>query len=481
MQKGMAVRGEFILPKSVFQTKYAGTFANARNLVSGMINRKSADEKAKDLHFVTYEVVQPPMKPSEHMQILQKTGFETVMNRSVENLTNEFLSALLLEWRKDYEYEIDGVIVANDAIYERQSGNPEHAFAFKMVISDQVAEAKVVDVIWEASKDGYLKPRVRIEPIHLGGVNIEYATGFNGKFIEDNKIGIGAIIMMVRSGDVIPYIQSVSTPAEKAKMPSVPYVWNKTNVDVLLENPDEDETVQEKNVTAFFVSLEVDGLAKGNIKKLFKTGQNTVAKIIKMSVADFEKVEGFKTKTSEKIHTSIHQKIQDASLLDIMVASGKLGRGLGERKIKPILEKYPDIVVSVHSPEVKETMLQQVAGIGKENAKEFVKNIPEFLEFVKECGLENKLREPIAKNDAETEVKDKSHPFFGKKFVMTKIRDKEIIDFLTQVGASLEDNIKKDTVVLIVKSKEDVSNKTEYAKKNNIPMMTPDEFKKTYM
>ena len=482
IQKGMAVRGEFILPKKVFQTKYAADFANARNLVSGMINRKSVDEKSKDLHFVTYEVVQPSMKPSDQMRTLQNTGFETVMNRSVDQLTNEFLSALLLELRKDYEYEIDGVIVSNDAIYERQSGNPDHAFAFKMVISDQVAEAKVVDVIWEASKDGYFKPRVRIEPIHLGGVKIEYATGFNGKFIEENKIGIGAVIMMVRSGDVIPYIQSVSTPAEKAKMPSVPYIWNKTNVDVLLENPDDDETVQEKNVTAFFVSLEVDGLAKGNIKKLFKTGENTVAKILKMSVTDFEKVEGFKTKISEKIHKSIQTKIQEASLLDIMVASGKLGRGLGERKIKPILDKYPDVLVSAHSSDIKESMLQEVAGIGKENAREFVKNIPEFLEFLGKCGLENKLRDPLGgQNVIKVNVKDMSHPLFGKKIVMTKVRDKEIIDFLTRVGALLEDSIKKDTVVLIVKSKEDVSNKTEYAQKNGIPTMTPDEFKQIYI
>ena len=59
-----------------------------------------------------------------------------------------------------------------------------------MVLSDQVIEAKVVDVIWSASKDGYLKPRVRIEPVKLGRVQIEYATGFNGgSFIEKNVIG----------------------------------------------------------------------------------------------------------------------------------------------------------------------------------------------------------------------------------------------------------------------------------------------------
>ena len=49
-------------------------------------------------------------------------------------------------------YEIDGVIVTDDKTYPRKSGNPEHAFAFKMVLSDQIAEAKVVDVLWTLVK-----------------------------------------------------------------------------------------------------------------------------------------------------------------------------------------------------------------------------------------------------------------------------------------------------------------------------------------
>jgi NAD-dependent DNA ligase len=281
---------------------------------------------------------------------------------------------------------------------------------------------------------------------------------------------------------VIPYIQSVSTPSQNAKMPDVPYIWNKTKVDVLLEKPDENETVQEKNVTMFFTTLEVDGLAKGNVKKLFKKGQNTVAKILKMTVADFEQVDGFKTKTAEKIHDSIKEKVQKASILDIMVASGKLGRGLGERKLKPILDAYPDVLTSILSIDQKESMLQQVSGIGKENAREFVKNIPEFLAFLGECGLESKLREPIGQAPrVAVEIGNQSHPLFSKKVVMTKVRDKEIIDFLATIGATLEDNMKKDTAVLIVKSKDDVSNKTEYAKKNGIPMMTPEEFKISYI
>ena len=490
MEKGMAVRGEFIIPKSVFISKYNSEFANARNLVSGMINRKSVDEKTKDLHFVVYEVIHPQMKPSEQLQVLAKTHFETVLYKIETALTNELLSDLLLEWRKNYDYEIDGVIVSNDAIYPRVHGNPDHSFAFKMVMSDQVAEAKVIDVLWEASKDGYLKPRVRIEPIQLAGVRIEYATGFNGKFIEDNNIGIGAIIVMVRSGDVIPYIKSITVPAEKAKMPSVPYVWNKTHVDVLLENPNEDKTVQEKNVAMFFTSLEVDGLAKGNIKKLFLMGKTSVSSILQMTVSDFENVDGFKEKMAAKIHGSIQEKIQKASLLDIMVASGKMGRGLGERKTKPILNKYPDILTSMQTSEEKEQMLKQIDGIGNENAREFVKNIPAFLEFLKECKLEDKLQsvkesviEDEHMNTNNTNNTNKTNnPLFGKKIVMTKIRDKEIIDYIKQnPGISMEDSMKKDIFILIVKSKEDKSNKTAFAEKNGIQIMTADEFKQTYM
>jgi len=485
MKKDMAVRGEFIIPKEIFKSKYEKEFANARNLVSGIINRKSADEKTKDLHFVVYEVVEPPMKPSEQMKNLSDNRFETVLHRVENSLTNEMLSDILSDWRVNHKYEIDGIIVSNDAVYTRSHGNPDHAFAFKMVMSDQVAEAKVLDVIWEASKDGYLKPRVRIEPIQLTGVRIEYATGFNGKFIEDNKIGIGAIIVMVRSGDVIPYIKSITVPAVVPKMPSVPYIWNKTHVDILLENPDEDVIVQEKNVAMFFVSLEVDGLAKGNIKKLFQAGKTSVAAILKMSVADFEKVDGFKRKMAEKIHGSIQEKIQKANLLDIMVASGKMGRGLGERKIKPILDKYPDILTSDKTPKEKEDMLKQVDGIGSETAHEFVKNIPDFLEFLHTCSLEDKLtsiRENIKSFEgSQIEGSQISNPMFGKKIVMTKIRDKDIIDYMTKNGIIMEDSMKKDVFILIVKSKDDKSNKITFAEKNGIKIMTADEFKDEYM
>jgi len=480
----MVVRGEFIIPKAVFDAKYKTTFANPRNLVSGIINSKTTDEKVKDVHFVAYEVISPAIKPSEQYLFLKQAGFEVVKNQFENTLSNETLSALLTHWRGGYEYEIDGVIVANDDIYARQEGNPEHAFAFKMVLTDQLVEAKVVDVIWTASKNGYLKPRVRIEPVVIGGVTIEYATGFNGQFIESNRIGVGALVQLTRSGDVIPHILSVITPAEITKMPDVAYHWTETHVDLVLDNIGEDMTVRQKNITDFFVGLGVDGLSTGNTKRLMEAGFDSVAVIIHMNPADFAKVDGFKTKMIDKLYTGIREKVEQASLLDIAAVSNKLGRGLGKRKLQPIFETYPGILTDQSTDEEKRSALVKIAGIGKENAKSFVENIPVFLDFLKVCGLEGKLVASLPPSTTlvapyekiESPVMENKHILFGKHIVMTKVRDKEVLANLAKYGGILDENMSKNIFVLIVKSMHDSSSKMEYAREHGIPMMLPCEF-----
>ena len=56
-EKGIVIRGEFIIPKIVFENKYKKDFANPRNFVSGVINQKTVSEKIKDIHFVAYETI----------------------------------------------------------------------------------------------------------------------------------------------------------------------------------------------------------------------------------------------------------------------------------------------------------------------------------------------------------------------------------------------------------------------------------------
>ncbi len=465
--KNCVVRGEFIISKAVFQAKYSQDFANPRNFVAGIINQKKPDPlRCADVDFVVYEVLKPELKPSAQMAYIDKALFHCVQYMTTKILTNQLLSELLIAWRTTHEYEIDGVICINDAIYPRQTGNPAHAFAFKMVLSDQIAEAKVLDVIWTPSKDGYLKPRVQIEPLRLGGVKIEYATGFNAKFIEDNRIGVGALIRLTRSGDVIPHIIAVVQPAAQPQMPLLAYEWNATHVDILLQNKNDDVTVKEKNITYFFTNLEVDGLGAGNTKKIIAAGFDTVPKIIAMTETDFLTVAGFKQKMAAKIKASIAEKIDKATLPELMHATNLFGRGFGLKKFQLILAAEPHILTDSNE---KVERVSRIEGMAKKTAEQFVQQIPVFLAFLTETNLTGKLQEP-AKPPV---VADKTHPLYGKQYVLTGFRDKELVEKLNALGAEQSNTIKKNTFVVLVKDTEEETSKTLEAKKLGIPIMTP--------
>jgi NAD-dependent DNA ligase len=373
-------------------------------------------------------------------------------------------------------YEIDGLIVTSDKIYPRIKGNPEHAFAFKMVLSDQIAEAIVTDIIWTPSKDGYLKPRVQIEPLNLGGVKIEYATGFNGAFIRDNNVGIGATIELIRSGDVIPHIKSIIVPAPQPKMPDVPYKWNDTNVDIILLNVNEDPVVKEKNITGFFKGIEVDGLGGGNVARIIETGYDTVPKIINMSIADFLKVEGFKEKMATKLYTGIQEKLETASLISIMAASNIFGRGFNNKKMELILEEIPDILISSKTIGQKINAVTDIKGMADKTATTFVSKIEEFKLFLKECGLENKLQ--LTK--LETEEVNVLSPLYKKTVVLTGTRDKEVLNILKKNGAIQGSSVSKNTFMVVAKSADDDTGKAEEARKLGITIVSVDQFIKLY-
>jgi NAD-dependent DNA ligase len=481
--KGIVIRGEFIIPKSIFESKYKKIFANPRNMVAGIVNQKTVSEAINDIHFVAYEVIKPVLKPSDQMSFLGGQNVETVLNKTTKTLSNEMLSDTLIEWRQNYAYEIDGVIVTDDKNYSRKSGNPEHSFAFKMVLSDQIAEAKVVDVIWTPSKDGYLKPRVQIEPINLGGVRIEYATGFNGAFINDNKVGIGAVIELIRSGDVIPHIRKVTTPAEEAKMPSVPFKWNDTHVDVLLEDINSDETVKEKVITGFFRGIGVEGLSSGNIARIIDAGFDSVPKIINMKVQDFLTVDGFKDKTANKLYNGIKEKLESASIISIMSASNIFGRGFSGKKTELIMESYPDVLISKEPAQEKINKVASIKGMAKKTAEAFVQAIPNFIQFLQETKLTHKIAQAQAQLEQapEESKKDPSNPLFGKTIVMTGFRDAAIQQALKDVGAKLGSSVSKNTFLVLVKDLEEDTGKAADAKRLGIKLMTPEEFKAQYL
>jgi NAD-dependent DNA ligase len=474
----VVVRGEFIIKQKTFEQNHAAKYANPRNMVAGVINSKTIGKRLKeirDIDFVCYEVIHPVLKPSEQKALLQQIGHNAVDYETVERISMDYLTEAFTRFKAESEYELDGIIVEDDEIHPRTASNPEHAFAFKMAIEQQMAETRVLDVEWAASQDGYLKPRVKVEPVNIGGVKIQYASGINGKFIRDNGIGPGAVIQIIRSGDVIPYIKAVLEPVEP-KMPDIDYVWTDTGVDIVVADLENNSEVRARNIVGFFSDLGIDGLSTGNVTKIINAGYKSIPDIIKMSKADLLAVPGFQEKMAEKIYTGIRDKLASVKLVQLMVASNIFGRGFGLKTIKPVMDAHPDFLIADVPDETKVAWLKE-AGI-KKNAQSIVDAVPVFLDFLEECGLSGKLEEA----GSSEKNYDVTNPLYKKSVVMTKVRDQDIIDYLKTVGATLEDTIKKGTTVaLIVKSKDDVSNKTKDAEKKGVPIMTVEEFKAAYM
>ena len=477
-EENMVIRGEFIIKEKTFQEKYKGKFSNSRNFVSGIINSKKINtEYVKDLDFVAYELINPELTPEKQFEYLNKLNVDVVKNITVSNITNKDLSDMLVSWRTTYTYQIDGIIVVNNEIYPRKEKNPEHAFAFKMILGDQIAEAKVIDLLWSPSKDGLLKPKIRIEPVHLGGVKIEYATAFNGGFVEKNNLGVGALVKLIRSGDVIPHIMEVVEPAEKIKWPEVDYEWTDKHVDIKLKNKDENDIVRSKNIAGFFIILGVKQLGQGNVDRIIKAGYNDICSIIAMSKDDLLKVDGFQEKLATNVYNNIHKGLEKAPLTTLMAASNIFGAGFAEKRFELIISNLPNILTDKSSNEDKIRKIKEVKGMSSKTASKFIENIDNFNAFLEKCKLKHKR---IVK-DEEKEPIQLDHELYAKNIVLTGFRDSQLETRLKKLGVNISTSISKNTFLVVVKSLDEKTGKVEKAKEKNIQIMELDKFKERYL
>ena len=476
---GISVRGEILIEKQLFAEKYGDKFANPRNFVSGILNAKSVDPNVvKDLTFVAYELIEPVRNPLQQLQMLDKIGFNVVKHwatKGIHKASNPFnvLKQILVDWKQSYEFEIDGIIITQDRIVERISGNPKHAWAFKIITDDQIAQTVVEEVIWSPSKDGYLKPKIRVKPVKLCGATITFVTVHNELYRRNNGIDVGAVVEIIRSGDVIPKVHNVLTPVE-IQPPPEQYNVELKGVDYVLTNPDEDMTVRLKMIHAFFVNIGVVGLGRGNVHRIMNAGFNTVQDILNMKLEDFLTVDGFKDKTAYKIRNSIQKCIIQSTLPELLVATNILGRGMGLSRVTAILEKYPDILITDEPEQEKLEKIAALPGFKDKTAMLFVPYIQKFHMFMTAIKQESKL-----KYVKHTNI-NIGHPLYGKKIVITGFRDKKLEEQFKTFGIILTNTVNSKTCLVLVKNKNHDSSKILKAKELKLPIFTLKEFTDKY-
>ena len=486
-QDKLAVRGEFIISKDNWDIlkKADDTLSNPRNTVSGAINSKILNKQLlKMIDFVAYTLVFPNLPNG--LPELDKMKFNVVNNTVVDDISLAFLSKNLEVSRKN-KYVIDGIVISDiSKVYEIALGkNPEHSFAFKSIHTLEQVEVIVKEVEWNISKDKYMKPIVKFDEILLDDVKIKQATGFNAGYIEKNNIGPGSRIVIIRSGNVIPHIQSVLTASANGK-PSMPgeldkdYKWNDTHVDIIKIGEDRNADFDIKNIVYFMKTAEVDNMGPGNITKIYNAGFHDIKSILKIQKEDLLKIEGFKGKSADNILKAL-EKVKELDCLVLMDASNMLGRGFSYKKIKMITDVYPSILIDnaenrEKSLKISIEDLMKVEGIAKISAKLFIENLPRFYEFYDSLGVKCKGIEEKVDKSVEKVEKTENANIKDKKFIFTGFRNKDYEKILVENGGKVVTSISKSTHYLIVKNKTEKSGKIDKATELGVKILDIPEF-----
>jgi len=464
LKKDITIRGELIIPIKTFEKVYSQTMKNPRNTVSGFTNSKNYNpEDIKNIHLVAYQIYGSNDTIETQLQNLKKLNFKVVNwntlqsdDITVDNLTEE------VKYRKlRSAYEMDGIVItANLPVEYPSCGNPKYSVAFK--ISGDTCVTEVLEIEWNVSKHGLLKPRVKVEPVQLNGVTIEYASGFNAKFIVDNGVGKGAKIVITRSGDVIPDILEVIQKVTP-DLPTVKYMWNENKVEFVITDFDNNKELNIKRIETFFKELGAKYLAETTVTKLYDNGFDTLKKFLNASVEDISKVDSFKDKSGERLVQSIKESIKDIPVYRVMSASS-LFPNFGVKRLKNIVEEIPD-----YNKLSSEELLERINNIKgfKKLSDVFVNNLQQFNKFLK--------------MHSEIQINNSEETYTGNKalnrmtIVFSGIRGYE--SFVEKCGGKVSSAVSKQTSLLVVKELDIETTKNKKAKELGVPIILVSEFK----
>ena len=425
---------------------------------------------ANKTDFVVYEMVAPRHNKTEQMRFLESSGFPVVKHSFVDQISDALLSKTLDMRRTASAYEIDGLVVESNGPYDHKTiGNPTFAFAFKKPVDAVGTHVHVIEVGWQVSKDGLLKPRVQYEPIKTDGVVMQYATAHNAKFVFDNKIGPGAVIEVIRSGSVIPTIVSVVEPAT-AQMPGVPFTWTKSGVDAVVKDVDVNEEVQIRRLIKFFSEMGVDNISKGLVNKFWDHGFQTLNHYLHATIDDLLELPGVERQLATKLHTNIQGAIKGAPLVKVMKASNSFSGGLGERKLTAILSALPSLLTLSGSKHAKMQVLIGIDGIQETTASQVLIGIDRFKQFMKD--------HPAITIKAASAVRPSasSQAMAGTHVVFSGVRDKDLAARVEAMGGIVNTSVSAKTTILVVKDVTATTSKIERAKELGIKVMDLSDF-----
>jgi NAD-dependent DNA ligase len=347
-----------------------------------------------------------------------------------------------------------------------------------MQLEDQIANTTVSNVEYNISKHGTLAPRIEYEPVVIKGDTHKYTTGFNLKYIVDNRINKGTQIQIIKSGDVIPYINKIITPSKEALMPpaNMKWHWNETHVDAVLDNPEDSKDVRLAKLVAFFKTMGIDGVGEGVLAKLVNGGYEELKTILSLTPDRIAQVDRFQLKSATNIYNAIKKVIDKPQPLErVMMASGVFQIGMGEKKFKMILDAIPQFLKKYQQDQITKNDIIAIQGFSDKTSEILLDGMPRFITWM---ALHSMIR--IESSDVKPKDLSTSNKFAGMVVVFTGIRNVEMERALTEEGCVVGSSISGKTTLLVAKDPEENSSKLKKARDLGIQIMGYDEFAKQY-
>jgi DNA ligase (NAD+) len=484
------VRGEVIMTKRAFEklndeqlAQGLKVYANPRNSAAGSLRVLDPSiTAARALEFQSYFLLvngEPALDShAESLQKLHEMGFK--VNKNVQKRIGfEQLEAFCNHWaaqRDTLPYEIDGVVAKVDSIpQQRRLGwtakAPRWAIAFKFTARQ--AETKLLGIDFQVGRTGVLTPVARLKPVAVGGVVVSNATLHNEDEIRRLDLAVNDVVVIERSGDVIPKVVEVKQRPDDRVAFAMPAACPVCQSPVMRAEGEVASRCLNTNCPArlkeslgHFASrnvMDIDGMGDALIEQLVEKGLvKSIADLYQLKFEQLVDLERMGEKSARKIIDNIEGSKQRP--LPRLIA----GLGIafvGERTAQFLADGIGGLDELMAADE---TRLQSIAEVGPKVSQSILR----FFAESHNRELMERLREAGLRFTHEAVVKPADGAFTGMTFVLTGTlptmsRD-EAKAKIEAAGGKVTGSVSKKTSVVL--AGEEAGSKLDKARELAIPV-----------
>ncbi|WOZ83547.1 NAD-dependent DNA ligase LigA [Segatella copri] len=502
-EKGhLVIRGEAVISYTDFEQfiiESEGDYANPRNLASGSLSLKDAEEvKQRHIQWIPFTLVYTEKEINswgERMQMLQDLGFKPVERTRIEHPDERSIQAEIDRFTqkvtdKTNPYPVDGLVICYDDTAYAATGSVtgHHAtragYAFKW--QDEHADTELDHIEWSCAANT-ITPVAVFKPVELEGTTVKRASLCNVS--ECERLGIGgkgSKLQVIKANKIIPKVINVTEPMGIFEIPTkCPVCHAEATVK---ESESGTKTLHcsnphcaAKQIKKFarFVSkegLNIEGISEQTIWKLVNEGLiSEYADFYHLNDYAYEIAawDGFGKKSVTNMLESVRKSRQTDGrhllyALNIPLCGGDVAKKLIERY--PVKELIETARLCMFDDE-----FASIDGIGPEKSAKFIGWFKDDTNFSHVQKLMKELE------IVEQEAVEKGSACDGLTFVITgdvhhyKNRN-ELKAYIESQGGKVTGSVSKSTNFLINNDAASQSSKNKKAHELNIPIITEDEF-----